>query len=89
MGKANHKDVQAVSMVVAVAEAAVMKERMAKLLENDFAVVASLLDLLGEHPTVEADATLLGAISSVKTVFMHLWCGVENAASRGALGAIE
>lgn len=77
MGKANNKDLQAVSMVVAAAEAAAMKERMAKLVENDFPVVASLLGLLAEHPAVEADATMLGAVCSVKALFMRLWDDLE------------
>jgi hypothetical protein len=39
---------------------------MAKLVENDFPVVASLLDLLVEHPTVKADDPVLGAVAAVK-----------------------
>jgi hypothetical protein len=80
--KPSKKDVQAVSNLVANAEAAVklawVHGRMAKLADKDLPTIASLFDLLNEHPKIANDAGLLGAVSAIQSVFIRAWDDIES-----------
>lgn len=85
MGKANKQDMQLVAAVISTAEAGAMRERLTQLLENDFPVVASLVDVLAEHPAVDADTTLLGAVSAVQVLLGRFWERVEAIVQIGGI----
>jgi hypothetical protein len=56
-----------------------LKTTIQKILETDCANLASLLDLLFEHPEIQANATLTGSVSAIKSQYMEIWEKLESA----------